>query len=175
MTESILVVTPGEALKTKIIHDSAAGGRRFGNRGLIGATAVVVREEGVRALWSGLVPMLCKQGTNSAVRFTTFSMMQEKVINRWPRLEGNIGCTWILGALSGVITVYGPSPVSDSTFADGNRYASMPFDNAKTKLQSFDARYTGMMDYAAQTIRSDGLRAFWKGTSPRLVRLTVSG
>ncbi|OGE51893.1 hypothetical protein PENARI_c012G11714 [Penicillium arizonense] len=158
VTESVLVVTPGEALKTKIIHDSTAGGRRFGNRGLLGTTSVVIREEGVRSLWSGLVPVLCKQGTNSAVRFTTFSMMQEKVINRWPQLEGNLGCTWLLGALSGAITVY----------------ASMPFDNAKTKLQSVGARYTGMMDYVAQTIQSRDIRGFWRGTSPRLVRLTLS-
>ncbi|GKT90086.1 mitochondrial tricarboxylate transporter [Colletotrichum tofieldiae] len=41
-------------------------------------------------------------------------------------------------------------------------------------MQSVDARYKGMLDCAAQTFREDGVLAFWRGTSPRLVRLTLS-
>ncbi|WYZ43143.1 hypothetical protein EsH8_VI_000842 [Colletotrichum jinshuiense] len=159
VAESILVVTPGEAIKTKMIHDaSSASGGRFANGGLAGAVAVLVREEGVRGLWSGLAPVLCKQGTNSAVRFTTFAMLQERVAALWPSLDGSVGSTLVLGGISGVFTVY----------------ASMPFDNIKTRMQSVDARYKGMLDCAAQTLRSDGILAFWRGTSPRLVRLTLS-
>ncbi|OBR05344.1 Mitochondrial carrier protein [Colletotrichum higginsianum IMI 349063] len=50
----------------------------------------------------------------------------------------------------------------------------MPFDNIKTRMQSVNARYKGMLDCAAQTLREDGVLAFWRGTSPRLVRLTLS-
>jgi solute carrier family 25 (mitochondrial citrate transporter), member 1 len=54
------------------------------------------------------------------------------------------------------------------------RYASMPFDNVKTRMQSgCRGRYRGMIDCAVSTLREDGIRAFWHGTSPRLVRLTV--
>ncbi|OLN87657.1 putative mitochondrial carrier C19G12.05-like protein 1 [Colletotrichum chlorophyti] len=143
VAESILVVTPGEAVKTKMIHDASATGARFGNRGLMGAVGVLVREEGVRGLWSGLVPVLCKQGTNSAVRFTTFAMLQERVASWWPSLDGSVGSTLVLGGISGVFT-------------------------------SVDASYKGMLDCAAQTLRGDGVLAFWRGTSPRLVRLTLS-
>ncbi|KAK1673221.1 mitochondrial carrier protein [Colletotrichum godetiae] len=124
-------------------------------------TKIVAGEEGIRGLWSGLTPVLCKQGTNSAVRFTTFAMLQERVAARWPQLEGGVGSTLVLGGISGVFTVY----------------ASMPFDNIKTRMQSVqsvDARYTGMMDCAARIWKSDGVTAFWRGTSPRLVRLTLS-
>ncbi|OHF02054.1 mitochondrial carrier protein, partial [Colletotrichum orchidophilum] len=169
VAESIAVVTPGEAIKTKMIHDAASSSSgagagaesnpgRFANRGLAGAVGVLVRQEGVRGLWSGLTPVLCKQGTNSAVRFTTFAMLQERVAARWPALEGGVGSTLVLGGISGVFTVY----------------ASMPFDNIKTRMQSVDARYKGMLDCAAQILRSDGISAFWRGTSPRLVRLTLS-
>ncbi|KXH62687.1 mitochondrial carrier protein [Colletotrichum salicis] len=167
VAESIAVVTPGEAIKTKMIHVAAtssstkAAGSRLANRGLIGAVWVIVREEGIRGLWSGLTPVLCKQGTNSAVRFTTFAMLQERVAARWPQLEGGVGSTLVLGGISGVFTVY----------------ASMPFDNIKTRMQSVQsigARYSGMMDCAARILRSDGVTAFWRGTSPRLVRLTLS-
>lgn len=160
VAESILIVTPGEAVKTKMIHaaSSAADGGAYANRGPVGAAAVLVRQEGVRGLWAGLLPVLCKQGTNSAVRFTTFAMLQERVARWWPRLDGGIGTTLVLGGISGVFTVY----------------ASMPFDNIKTRMQRVDSRYAGMLDCARQTLRTDGVGAFWRGTSPRLVRLTVS-
>ncbi|KXH44940.1 mitochondrial carrier protein [Colletotrichum nymphaeae SA-01] len=167
VAESIAVVTPGEAVKTKMIHaaatssSSSSAGSRFANRGLVSAVRTLLREEGIRGLWSGLTPVLCKQGTNSAVRFTTFAMLQERVAARWPQLEGGVGSTLVLGGVSGVFTVY----------------ASMPFDNIKTRMQSVqsaEARYTGMVDCAARILKRDGVFAFWRGTSPRLVRLTLS-
>jgi len=104
-TESVLVVTPGEALKTKIIHDrSAAGGGRLGlqNLNLAQSAVRIVRLDGLRALWSGLGPVLCKQGTNSAVRFATFGWVQNKIRHSWG-VEG-VGTTVAAGALSGVVT-----------------------------------------------------------------------
>jgi len=66
----------------------------------------VVREEGVRALWRGAVPVVSRQATNSMVRFTTFAMMQERVEGRWGReVSGNVGVTLGMGAVSGVVTV----------------------------------------------------------------------
>ncbi|KAG7046637.1 mitochondrial tricarboxylate transporter [Colletotrichum scovillei] len=167
VAESIAVVTPGEAVKTKMIHaaatssSSSSAGSRFASRGLVSAVRTLLREEGIRGLWSGLTPVLCKQGTNSAVRFTTFAMLQERVAARWPQLEGGVGSSLVLGGVSGVFTVY----------------ASMPIDNIKTRMQSVqsaEARYTGMVDCAARILKSDGGFAFWRGTSPRLVRLTLS-
>ncbi|GKT90087.1 mitochondrial tricarboxylate transporter [Colletotrichum tofieldiae] len=105
VAESIAVVTPGEAIKTKMIHDASSTNGRFANRGLLGAVGVLVREDGVRGLWSGLTPVLCKQGTNSAVRFTTFAMLQERVAMWWPALDGSVGSTLVLGGISGVFTV----------------------------------------------------------------------
>lgn len=49
----------------------------------------------------------------------------------------------------------------------------MPFDNVKTRIQSGSRAYSGMMDCASKTLREEGALAFWRGTSPRLVRLTV--
>lgn len=105
VAESVLVVTPGEAVKTKMIHDAGIGAGRFANRGLFSVVGTLVREEGVRALWKGLSPIVCKQGTNSAVRFTTFSMMQERVANWWPSLDKGLASTLVLGGISGVFTV----------------------------------------------------------------------
>jgi solute carrier family 25 citrate transporter 1 len=102
--ESIAVVTPGESLKTRMIQDAARGGQ---NRRLspVGAVRDVVRTEGVLALWKGLLPVLCKQGTNSAVRFATFASLKEQVAKRWPGKEKNVAVTLGLGGVSGIATV----------------------------------------------------------------------
>lgn len=52
--------------------------------------------------------------------------------------------------------------------------ASYPFDVVKSKMQSdgFGAgmRYRGMSDCFAQTWRAEGMRGFWKGIGPTLLR-----
>lgn len=53
------------------------------------------------------------------------------------------------------------------------RYASMPFDNIKTRIQGASGGYTGVLDCAVKIFREEGVWAFWRGSSPRLARLTV--
>jgi solute carrier family 25 citrate transporter 1 len=106
VAESVLVVTPGEALKTRMIEDAASkGSKRFLGKGVGSVAMLVIREEGIRTLWKGVLPVLSKQATNSAVRFTTFGMMQEQVARRRPSLESHVGTTLVIGALSGILTV----------------------------------------------------------------------
>jgi solute carrier family 25 (mitochondrial citrate transporter), member 1 len=109
-TESVLVVTPGEALKTKMIHRQRASGGGAAaaaavgrsQQSLVRVVVDVVRAEGVRGLWSGLGPVLCKQGTNSAVRFATFGWVQQRWREVWP--GAGVGATLGAGAVSGVAT-----------------------------------------------------------------------
>ncbi|KUL89747.1 hypothetical protein ZTR_00541 [Talaromyces verruculosus] len=159
VAESLLVVTPGEALKTRMIEDAALkGNHRLANKGVVAAMSFVIREEGLGALWRGALPVLSKQATNSAVRFTSFGIMQEQVARQWPAFQSHVGTTLVIGALSGIVTVY----------------ASMPFDNIKTRIQSAKSQYKGMLHCAVLTLRDEGIGAFWRGTTPRLVRLTLS-
>lgn len=51
----------------------------------------------------------------------------------------------------------------------------MPFDNIKTRIQSSGHVHNGMLDCAAGIAQREGIRAFWRGTTPRLMRLMVSG
>lgn len=50
----------------------------------------------------------------------------------------------------------------------------MPFDNVKTRMQSIGGPPMRMMKVASQMLGSEGLLVFWRATTPRLVRLTVS-
>lgn len=50
----------------------------------------------------------------------------------------------------------------------------MPFDNVKTRMQSTGTSGIRMTSVASQMLASEGLLVFWRATTPRLVRLTVS-
>jgi len=75
------------------------------NMGMIGAVRNIVKSEGVFALWRGLLPVLCKQGTNSAVRFACFASLKEQVAKRWPGKEKMVAVTLGIGGVSGIATV----------------------------------------------------------------------
>lgn len=160
IAESVLVVTPGEAVKTRIV-DAAANSRVKG-AGLSTAQLVsgMIRQEGVLSFWRGLAPVVCKQGTNSAVRFSTFGALRD-LLKKSDTVRANASpsvLTFAAGAGSGVITVY----------------ASMPFDNIKTRVQTQSLGGMGMLACARNMLVNEGLRVFWKATTPRLLRLTLS-
>ncbi|KAL2831459.1 mitochondrial carrier domain-containing protein [Aspergillus cavernicola] len=145
IAESVLVVTPAEALKTRMIE---AGRVRVNHTepGMVEIVRQIAREEGISAFWKGTAPVVGKQAVNFGVG------------QRWPGLAGRVSTTLAIGALSGVMTVY----------------ASMPFDNLKTRIQSARGQYTGLLDCAMKIAQKEGISAFWGGTTPRLIRLMLS-
>jgi solute carrier family 25 citrate transporter 1 len=104
VAESIIVVTPGECIKTRMIQQA---GNRAGLERLTPITALrdMIRHEGILAPWKGLGPVLLKQGTNSAVRFSTFESLKNQVATRWPGQEQSVAMNLALGGISGIVTV----------------------------------------------------------------------
>ncbi|BCS17668.1 uncharacterized protein APUU_10496A [Aspergillus puulaauensis] len=155
--ESVLVVTPAESLKTRMIEANRRGAELV-NPSIARMAKEIIEKDGVGGFWRGTAPVIGKQAVNSGVRFTTFGMLQREVAERWPEAAGTVGTTLAIGALSGIATVY----------------ASMPFDNVKTRIQSAGHAHNGMLDCATDIARKEGFRAFWRGTTPRLMRLMLS-
>ena len=99
-----------------------------------------------------------RQGANSAVRLTTYSTLRA-LATKDGRKTGGVE-TFGMGAIAGIVTVY----------------MTMPFDVVKTRMQSERAsQYRGAFDCVATMLREEGVRRFWKGTTPRLMRLVLSG
>lgn len=63
---------------------------------------------------------------------------------------------FVAGAIAGTITVY----------------STMPFDVIKTKVQGSQAGFSAS---ALTVYKESGIRGFWKGATPRLLRLVFSG
>lgn len=53
-------------------------------------------------------------------------------------------------------------------------YATMPLDVVKTRLQSLDGKGS-IYSNLAHVVKNNGVRALWKGATPRLGRLVFSG
>ncbi|KDN36393.1 mitochondrial carrier [Tilletiaria anomala UBC 951] len=161
MMEAIFAVTPSETIKTKLIDDGKRAVRRYPPT-LIGGTAAIVREEGISGIYRGLFPVMLRQGANSMVRLGSYSTIKNLVqgsARPGQTLPG--GVTFAIGATAGVITVY----------------TTMPFDTVKTRMQSLEAkqRYSSTFNCFTTTVREEGVRALWRGSTTRLARLVLSG
>lgn len=62
----------------------------------------IIKIDGLKSFWNGLGPVLCKQGTNSAVRFTTFESIRQKLSSSGTHT--GVGLNFVAGAASGVVT-----------------------------------------------------------------------
>jgi solute carrier family 25 citrate transporter 1 len=161
-SEAVVAVTPMETIKTRLIHDQltrAPADRKF--RGFFHGVATIVREQGISGTYKGLTATILKQSTNQAIRWLVFSRSKEAMASRW--FEGDtaklhMGHTIFASVLAGTASVYGNTPI----------------DVVKTRMQGLDAtRYKGTLDCAAQIMRNEGPRAFYKGATARLVRVCL--
>lgn len=106
ITESLLAVTPFESVKTQIIDDRKLAVPRM--RGFLHGSSIIAREKGIRGFFQGFLPTTLRQGANSGVRFGSYSTLKQFAQGYVAPGEklGSLS-TFGIGALAGVITVYG--------------------------------------------------------------------
>lgn len=123
---------------------------------------IIARERGIRGFFQGFVPTTARQAANSAVRFGSYSFLRQLAQSYTAPGEklGTIS-TFGIGGAAGFITVY----------------ATQPLDTVKTRMQSIEARslYKNSFACVTQIWKHEGVRVFWSGAVPRLVRLCLSG
>lgn len=159
-TESLLAVTPFEAIKTQLIDDKKRPQPRM--KGFLHGSGVIFREQGLRGFFKGFVPTTARQAANSAVRFSAYTSLKQAAQSYTSPGEklGTLS-TFALGGVAGTITVY----------------ATQPIDTVKTRMQSIDAKgmYKNSLDCGMKIIRNEGFFQLWSGAVPRLGRLVFSG
>ncbi|KAF9394218.1 hypothetical protein CPC16_012007 [Podila verticillata] len=142
-----------------LLRDSE--GKTTGVRSVLG-TRSIIKAEGMGGIYRGVVPVMARQGANSAVRFGVYSSLNDYVKSRLvPGTPVPAAYTFGIGAIAGIITVY----------------TTMPLDVVKTKMQALNAKqlYSGVVDCAWKVFKNEGVLSFWKGATPRLARLIMSG
>ena len=137
--ESTLVTVPIETIKTKMI--------RFPH-----VTALnVVKEHGMRGLYLGYFPTLCRQSLNNVSRFYFYNKYKEHVSKKETFTNMHSFCGGVgAGVFSGII--------------------SSPMDVLKTQMQEETIKQKSSMIQLSKTIYNTyGLTGFWRGTIARLM------
>lgn len=171
LTEAIMVVTPAEVCKIRMqsqynsmVDPAQLKNRKYTN--VLQTATVIVREEGIGALYKGVVPTMMRQGCNQAVNFTTYNYFKDTVIQwRKNKGEGNIGLRpWESLVLGGISGGFGPM-------------VNNPLDFVKTRMQKqviregVTPKFNGLLQSCVVIAKEEGTPALWKGITPRLLRI----
>ncbi|CAG99884.1 Ctp1p [Kluyveromyces lactis] len=165
LLESVVAVTPFEAIKTALIDDKQAAVPKYQNngKGMVSNYAKLLSDQGFSGLYRGVLPVSMRQAANQAVRLGCYNKIKTLVqdYTNVPKDKPlSSGLTFIVGAFSGIVTVY----------------TTMPIDTVKTRMQSLNAgQYSSTINCFATIFKEEGLKTFWKGATPRLGRLILSG
>lgn len=165
VTEAVLVVTPMEVVKIRLQaqHHSLADpldAPKYRNAGH--ALFTVVREEGFGALYRGVSLTALRQGTNQAANFTAYTEFKA-ALQRWqPEYADGLPSyqTTCIGLISGAM---GP-------------FTNAPIDTIKTRLQKTPSQpgqsaISRITSIAGEMFRTEGPSAFYKGITPRVMRV----
>jgi solute carrier family 25 citrate transporter 1 len=163
LLESVVAVTPFEAIKTALIDDKQTLKPKYQD-GLLSGTIKLCKDMGFKGIYAGVVPVSMRQAANQAVRFgsyNTIKTMIQQANGSKPTDPLSSAATFAVGSAAGIITVY----------------TTMPIDTVKTRMQALGAekQYSSTLNCFAKIFKDEGLLTFWKGSTPRLGRLILSG
>lgn len=179
VTEAVLIVTPMEVTKIRLQaqHHSMADPLDIPKyRNAAHAVYTVVKEEGFIALYRGVSLTALRQGSNQAVNFTAYTELKHLLQglqsppspptsstpspSSAPAAELPSYQTMAIGLISGAM-----GPLSNA-----------PIDTIKTRLQKApgppgESALTRIRAIATDMVRREGVHAFYKGITPRIMRV----
>ncbi|KAF9892431.1 hypothetical protein FE257_001539 [Aspergillus nanangensis] len=166
VTEAVAVVNPMEVVKIRLQaqHHSLADPLDAPKyRSAPHALFTIVKEEGFSVLYRGVSLTALRQGTNQAANFTAYTELKaflQRVQPEYSNSQLPSYQTTFIGLISGAV---GP-------------FSNAPIDTIKTRLQKTRAEpgqsaVTRIMVIAKDMFKQEGARAFYKGITPRVMRV----
>mmetsp|Transcript_33210 Transcript_33210/g.50909 ORF Transcript_33210/g.50909 Transcript_33210/m.50909 type:complete len:267 (-) Transcript_33210:30-830(-) len=155
-----LVGTPADLILIRMQSDSTLPKEQRRNyTSVIDACRRIPKEEGILGLWKGGGPTVIRAMSLNLGMFTSYEECKERFGAAMPNHQG---LSWFLA-----------SCVAGSIAAT----MSLPFDNAKTKMQKMQPGPDGKMPYKhifdamGKTIAQDGVAGLWVGLPTYCVRI----
>lgn len=162
-TEAVLVVTPMDVLKIRLQaqHHSLADPLDIPKYRNVGHAAyLILKEEGISTFYRGVALTALRQATNQAVNFTAYQYLKNYLLE-YQNLDTLPSYQHLLaGGISGAM-----GPISNA-----------PIDTIKTRIQKSptipgQSGWTRFTTICTHMLKNEGWRAFYKGLTPRLLRV----
>lgn len=133
-------------------------------RGLLGTVGTIAREEGMSALWKGVVPGLHRQCLFGGLRIGMYEPVKNFYVGK-----DHVGDVPLSKKILAALT----------TGALGITVAN-PTDLVKVRLQAegklppgVPRRYSGALDAYSKIVRKEGVAALWTGLGPNIARNAI--
>jgi len=146
--EAIVVTTPQETIKIKLIDDAFKREvPRF--NGFFHGVSSIIREEGFAGVYQGVAPTIIKVATAQGTRFGVFHYIPPEY------RKSAIGAA-ASGAFAGGVSVL----------------LFQGIDVIKSRMQGLEgSKYTSSMHCLTDLVKNEGVLALYKGVGPRLSRV----
>ncbi|XP_031461974.1 mitochondrial uncoupling protein 3-like [Phasianus colchicus] len=131
-------------------------------RGVLGTLSTMVRTEGPRSLYSGLVAGLQRQMSFASIRIGLYDSVKQLYTPKGAESTGLLA-RLLAGCTTGAVAVT----------------CAQPTDVVKVRFQALGAlpesnrRYSGTVDAYRTIAREEGVRGLWRGTLPNIARNAI--
>lgn len=155
-----IVGTPADLILVRMQADTTLPlEQQRGYKSFFDAARRIPAEEGVLSLWSGGMPTVVRAMSLNLGMFTTYEESKERLTKLMPN---NVNLAWFIS----------------SAFAGSVAAAmSLPFDNAKTKMQKMvpneagEMPYKNIFDAMQKEIKFNGVTGLWAGLPTYCIRI----
>ncbi|XP_020599848.1 mitochondrial uncoupling protein 1-like isoform X2 [Phalaenopsis equestris] len=133
-------------------------------RGMLGTVATIAREEGLAALWKGIIPGLHRQFLYGGLRIGLYEPVKSFYVGDYYVGDISLSKKILAGLTTGAIAIA----------------VANPTDLVKVRLQAegklpvgVSRCYSGALNAYYTIIRQEGLGALWTGLGPNIVRNAI--
>ncbi|XP_059502740.1 mitochondrial uncoupling protein 2 [Stegostoma tigrinum] len=130
-------------------------------RGVFGTITTMIKTEGPRSLYSGLVAGLQRQMSFASVRIGLYDSVKQFYTKGSEHV--GVGSRLLAGCTTGAMAV---------AFAQPTDVVKVRFQ-AQANLSSPNRRYNGTIEAYKTIAKEEGVRGLWKGTFPNIARNAI--
>lgn len=137
----------------------AAERRNYKN--VLDALSRIGKEEGVKGLWTGAVPTVCRAMAVNSSQLVSYNEAKEELLKYTGEKKETMTIRLTASAISGISV----------------SIISLPFDNVKTKFMKMRKNkdgvlpYSGFFDCFAKSIKNEGIFGLWAGLPTYYMRI----
>ncbi|ORY95028.1 mitochondrial carrier domain-containing protein [Syncephalastrum racemosum] len=160
ITQAVTLVTPLEMIKVRQQTDLLQGGQRK-YHGLFRTASLIVREEGMMALYSGLLATVARQSWGLVVKFSGYTEIKA-MFERTSTDPSQPLAPWkhmVSGGLANVLV----------------GVLNSPPDVVKTRMQDDSRPYRTTLECVKSMWRNEGFTSFFRGSWLRIIRVAPGG